>query len=131
MKPQKKIRLTRKTAVALICGVMPIPKSSIQGGEQAPGVYAYTATFGELVVSCTSNWRDSSGRIQLTVSDGSGGGTLRMYFHPETLNRDYVAEDAWKEADRLETRKDWVQRVGRERAHRFVDRYCEGSGDSD
>ena len=39
MKPRKNIRLTRKTAVDLICAIIPVPKSSIQGGEKAPGVF--------------------------------------------------------------------------------------------
>ena len=49
-----------------------------------------------------------------------------MYFHPDTLNRDFGAEEAEKEDDRRMLRQEWAQRVGREKAHKFVDQYCEG-----
>lgn len=128
MKPQKNIRLTRKTAVELICAAIPVPKSSIQGGEKAPGVYAYEAAFGSLLVSCTFDRYDPSRRIRLAVTDGTGSSGIQMCFHPDTLNRDYVAEEAEREDARLALRREWAQRVGREKAHRFVDQYCESCG---
>lgn len=126
MKPRKNIRLTRKTAVDLICAIIPIPKSSIQGGEKAPGVFTYAAAFGCLSVNCTNDWCRGNGRIELTISDNLGGNMIRMYFHPDTLNRDFGAEEAEKEDDRRMLRQEWAQRVGREKAHKFVDQYCEG-----
>lgn len=126
MKAQKDYRLTRKTAVELICSVIPVPKSSIQGGEQIPGVFTYQAEFGSLLVSCTYDCYGSNGRIRLTVTDGSPGNNIRMCFHPGTLNRDFVTEDAERDEHNRDLRIEWAQRVGREQAHRFVDQYCEG-----
>lgn len=126
MKPRKNIRLTRKTAVELICATIPIPKNSIQGGGKAPGVFIYTAAFGGLSVNCTNDWYRGNGRIELTISDDWGGNIIRMYFHPDTLNRDFGAEEAEKEDDRRVLRQEWAQRVGREKAHKCVDQYCEG-----
>lgn len=126
MKTQKNIKLARKTAVELICSVLPVPKNIIKGGEESPGVFAYSAAFGGIQVSCIHDWHRGNGRIQLTLSDGVGRNMIRMYFHPDTLNRDLGAEEAEKEDNRSLLRQEWVQRVGRERAHKLVDQYCEG-----
>lgn len=126
MKKHKNIRLTRKTAVELICSTLPMPKSSIQGGEVALDVHTYAANLGSLFVCCTNDWANHNGLIRLTVEDRPIGNTIRMYFDPDTLERNFAAEEAEKEQDRLEARKDWVQRVGRERAHDFVEQCCEG-----
>lgn len=126
MKKYGNLKLTRKTAAELICSTLPVPKKDIQGGEKAPGVFIYTVQVGALEVTCSNDWYTHNKRIQLTVSDGLGGNTIRMYFHPDTLNRDFGAEDADKEQDRREARMSWAQNMGRERAHQFVDQYCEG-----
>ena len=128
MKKQKNIRLTRKTAVELICSVLPVPKSSIQGGEVTSGVYIYEAAAGSFDVSCACDRCASNGLIRLTVHDRLGGSSIRMYFNPNTLERDFVAEEAYKADERREERIRWAQDVGRELAHRLVDQYCEALG---
>ncbi len=60
----------------------------------------------------------------MTISDGEN--QIIQYYHPDTLNRDYVAEQAEKEEAAREARKDWVQSIGLEIAHKLVDRYWEG-----
>ena len=128
MKKQKPIRLTRKTAVELICSVLPVPKSSIQGGEVNPGVYIYKAAAGSFDVTCTSRHCDSSGLISVTVHDRLGGRSIRMYFNPNTLERNFAAEEVYKAEDCREERIRWAQNVGREMAHRLIDQYCEALG---
>ena len=39
------------------------------------------------------------------------------YYYPDTLNRDYVAEQAEKEAEAKQARKEWVWAMGKEMAH--------------
>ena len=55
-----------------------------------------------------------------------GGTPIVRYYHPDTLNRDHAAEDAEKEADAKQARKEWVQTLGPELAHKLVDQYWEG-----
>lgn len=126
MKRSRNIKLTRKTAVGLIRSVVPVSPKVIEGGEQAPGVVIYTVQTGELDITCSNDWYTCNGRIQLTVMDRMGMGHITMYFHPETLNRDFGAEEADRQDDRREARIAWAQSVGRERAHKFVDPYLEG-----
>lgn len=54
------------------------------------------------------------------------GGFYEVNLCAEYLNRDYVAEQAEKEEAAREARKDWVQSMGLEMAHKLVDRYWEG-----
>jgi hypothetical protein len=57
----------------------------------------------------------------LTLSDGSN--VITQYYHPDTLNRDYAAEQAEKAEAAKEARKEWVQEIGKEAAHKLVDQY--------
>lgn len=126
MMKSKKVKLSRKTAVGLIRSVFPVSPKVIEGGEQASGTVIYTAQTGALDITCSNDWYTCNGRIQLIIADRMGGGSVRMYFHPETLNRDFGAEEADRQDDRREARIAWAQSVGRERAHKFVDQYLEG-----
>ena len=51
---------------------------------------------------------------------------LSAITHPDTLNRDYVAEQAEKEDEAKQARKEWVWVVGKEMAHKLVDQYWGG-----
>lgn len=57
----------------------------------------------------------------MTISDGEN--QIIQYFHPDTLNRDYVAERAEKEDAAREARENWVQMIGVKMAHKLVDQY--------
>ena len=128
MKKQKNVRLTRKTAVELICSVLPVPKSNIQGGEVSPGVYIYEAVAGSFNVTCTTDRDVFPWLIRLTVHDRLGGSSIRMYFSPDTLERNFAAEEADKEENRREDWVRWIQTVGWARAQAFIDQYCEALG---
>lgn len=91
-------------------------------------VAIYKATTGPegLEIRCENDWFNRNGRIKLTISDVEGGTPIIRYYHPDTLNRDYVAEQAEKEAEAKAARMEWVQMMGPELAHKLVDQYMEG-----
>lgn len=47
------------------------------------------------------------------------------------LERDYVAEQAEKEDEAKQARKEWVWAMGKEMAHRLVDQYWGGQTNED
>lgn len=123
MKKSKSIKLTRKTAVHLIRSAVPVPVSSIEGGDQGTGAVIYEAHTGSMDITCSNDWYTLNGCIQLVVADRSGMGQITMYFSPVTLERDFAAEEAYKEEIQQEMRRNWVWRIGKENAHKLVDQY--------
>jgi hypothetical protein len=119
------LKLTKKTAWELIS--KNFPQRNIKGGETAPGVYCYTASTGcfpdGLQITVENDWFNHNGRFRLTISDGVGGNRIIQYYHPDTLNRDYAAEQVEKEEAALAARKYWVWEIGKEAAHKLVDQY--------
>ena len=79
-----------------------------------------------LEIRCENDWFNHNGRIKLTIANVDGGTPIVRYYHPDTLNRDYVAEDAEKEDEAKQARKEWVQALGPELAHKLIDQYWEG-----
>lgn len=119
------VKLTRMTAVRLITAYV-APRLKITMDELAPDAVVFRAETGALEIRCENDWFNHNGRIKLTISDPSDGNFIRMYFHPETLNRDFVAEQSDKDDDRREARHAWVQMIGKEMAHKLIDQYWEG-----
>lgn len=120
----KPLKLKRTTAARLMAQVAgPGLKPLLR--EPEIGATIYEAQRGCLEICCENDWYEKNGRIKLTITDGIGGNQIRMYFHPDTLHRDFVAEDAEKEDDRRASRVQWVGSVGREQAHKLVDQYWE------
>lgn len=76
-----------------------------------------------LEIRCENDWFNHNGRIKLTIANVDGGTPIIRYYHPDTLNRDYVAEQAEKEDEAKQARKEWVQTLGPELAHKLVDQY--------
>ena len=122
----KTIKLTMKTAKNLIGRID--PRLKVVKDDTTPDVAIFRATTGNagLDIVCENDWQTGNGRISLTLTDSEGGRTLRMYFHPDTLNRDFLAEMAEQEEDERRARIKWVAKVGLEQAHKFVDQYWEG-----
>lgn len=122
----KTVKLTKKTAWELISRIH--PRLNISKDSTPPDVAIFRASTGPegLEIRCENDWFNYNGRIKLTISDG--GNTIIQYYHPDTLNRDFVAEQADKEDDAKQARKDWVQAMGLEMAHKLVDRYWNGEG---
>ena len=121
----KNVKLTQQTARTLIGRIT--PRLKISKDETAADVAIFRAATGPdgLDIVCENDWFTCNGRISLTVSDRAGGRTLRMYFHPDTLNRDFLAELAEREEEERQARIRWVGKIGLEQAHRLVDRYWE------
>lgn len=120
----KPLKLTKKTAKEIIGKALGI--RDISGCKVAPGVYRYTASIGCLEIMCENDWLNHNGRYKLTISDPEGGSAIKMYFHPDTMNRDFGEEQADKDDERQVARRNWVQSIGKERAHALVDKYWEG-----
>lgn len=82
-------------------------------------------------IRCENDWFNHNGRIKLTIGNVDGGTPIIRYYYPDTLNRDYVAEQAEKEAEAKQARKEWVWAMGKEMAHRLVDQYWGGQTNED
>ena len=118
------VKLTKRKAWELISRIH--PRLNIKQEATPSDVAIFKASTGPegLEIRCENDWFNHNGRIRLTISDGEN--QIIQYFHPDTLNRDYVAEDAEKEDEAKQARKDWVQTLGPELAHKLVDQYWEG-----
>ena len=123
----KPVKLTKKTAQTLVNQVLPGVK--LEGGKRDNGAviyYGFTApdtALYRLMVTVDNDWSTYNGRIRLTICDSPTSGKILMFFHPDTLNRDFRAEDAEKEDWNREARVKWVQNVGPNMAHSLVDQY--------
>lgn len=122
----KRLKLTKKTAVELIGRIF--PGLHISKEETGPDVAIFRASTGPqgLEIRCENDWFNHNGRIELTILDDDDGNVIRMYFHPDTLDRDFVAEQSAKEDERREAGRDLVQMMGKELAHKLVDQCWEG-----
>ena len=104
------------------------PRLNIKQEATPPDVAIFKASTGPegLEIRCENDWFNHNGRIKLTVGNVDGGTPIIRYYHPDTLNRDYLAEQAEKEDEAKQARKEWVQALGPELAHKLVDQYWEG-----
>lgn len=121
----KPVKLTKKTAVMLIQQVIPLSPKLISGGAGNNGAVRYSAPVGSegLEIICENDWFTHNGCIKLTIHDTSGGSCLTMYFRPNTFQRDFSAEEFDKKEVAADARKQWVQEIGPEQAHKLVDQY--------
>ena len=122
----KNVKLTKRVAHDLINSIC--SRLNIHKDDTAPDVAIFRASTGPagLDIVCENDWNTGNGRISLTITEKGNGRKLRMYFHPDTLNRDFLAEMAEREEDEREARIKWVAKVGKEQAHKLVDQYWEG-----
>ncbi len=91
--------------------------------DHTRGAYGWCTGPEGLEIRCENDWFNRNGRIKLTICNVDGGTPIIRYYHPDTLNRDYVAEQAEKEDEAKQARKEWVQTLGPELAHKLVDQY--------
>lgn len=120
------VKLTKRAAWELISRIY--PRLNIKKESTLPDVAIFKATTGPegLEIRCENDWFNHNGRIKLTISNVDGGTPIVRYYRPNTLNRDFVAEQAEREDDVKQSRKEWVQALGPELAHKLVDQYWEG-----
>lgn len=117
------LKLTQKLARTLITREIGVPARNLEKIAAPDGVYAYEMSLGGLSIKVENDRYTHAGRYGLKVHDRSGGTVITMLFHPETLNRDFGAEDAEKSDAAQRTRRDWVQSHGPDYCHKMVDRY--------
>ena len=120
------VKLAKRVAWELISRIH--PRLNIQKEITPPDVAIFKASTGPegLEIRCENDWSNHNGRIKLTIGNVDGGTPIIRYYHPDTLNRDYVAEQAEKEAEAKQARKEWVWAMGKEMAHKLVDQYWGG-----
>lgn len=117
------VKLTKRKAWELISRIH--PRLNIKQETTPPDVAIFKASTGPegLEIRCENDWFNHNGRIKLTISNVDGGTPIVRYYHLDTLNRDYVAEQAEKEDEAKQARKEWVWAMGKEMAHKLVDQY--------
>lgn len=120
----KTLKLTKKTASELIGRIC--PRLHVTRDDTPPDVAIYRATTGPegLEIICENDWGAFDHLIRLTISDGSY--RIVHFYNPETLARDFVAEDKYQTALKNESRMIWVNDIGPEKAHELVDQYWNG-----
>lgn len=117
------LKLTQKLARMLITREIGIPARNLEKIAAPDGVYAYRVNMGGLVITVENDRYTHAGRYGLNIHDRFGGAVMTMLFHPETLNRDFGAEDADKSDAAQQARRDWVQSHGPDYCHKMVDSY--------
>lgn len=120
------LRLTQKLARTLITREIGVSARNLEKIAAPDGVYAYEMSLGGLSIKVENDRYTHAGRYGLKIHDRSGGTVMTMLFHPETLNRDFGAEDAEKSGTEQRTRREWVQSHGSDYCHKMVDRYWNG-----
>mgnify|MGYP000122727072 CR=1 FL=1 len=93
------VKLTKRKAWELISRIQ--PRLNIKQEATPSDVAIFKASTGPegLEIRCENDWFNHNGRIKLTIGNVDGGTPIIRYYYPDTLNRDYVAEQAEKEAE--------------------------------
>ncbi len=120
------LHITQKVARTLINREIGVPARNLEKVAAPDGAYAYRMAMGGLDIQVENDRFAHAGRYALKLHDRFGGTMMTMLFHPETLNRDFGAEDAAKSDAAQETRRDWVLDHGPDYCHKMVDRYWAG-----
>lgn len=117
----KTLKLTKKTAAELIGRIC--PKLPITKDDTPPYVQIYRAYTGPmgLMIVCENDWMLCDNRIRLTIS--ACGQSIVQFYNPDTLDRDFAAEDKYLSDTASEARMIWVNDIGQQKAHELVDRY--------
>lgn len=106
----KPIRLTKKTATALIKQELGISAGDLKRSDYGPGIsYIYELQLGRYTVSVENYWHERNGLIVFEIRDPMGMGTIHKYFHPDTLEEDFEAGDRYRREVREEICQDCPQ----------------------
>ncbi len=91
---RESVRLTKAAAKKLIGQIARGAKIEDKGNRYTGADIFQAEVEGlELVIKCENDWFSKNGRINLIISDRWGGGSIVLCFHPDTLERDFEAED--------------------------------------
>lgn len=118
MRQTKNIRLTQKTAKALIQKEFGISAARLKTEKAENGVYIYKMEFGRFEIEVENDWFERNGLYVITVSSNTGEG-MRLFYNPDTLEENCEACDK----NRAEIRKEhcegcalwWEDKARRER----------------
>lgn len=97
----KGVRLTQKTAKALIQRELNLSASRLKTERAEGGVYIYKMTLGRFEITVENDWFERNGLYVLEISSGTGE-AMRLYYDPDTLEENCEAEDK----NRAEIRKE-------------------------
>ena len=123
---ERPLVLTKKMALKIMkraCGITDINLLR-QKENGLPDVYIFAADIGCLTVLCENDWYDRCGLYSIHIV-GNTYTSIRMYFLPDTLERDYAAEAEYYRREARFSRACWVHYVGPEEAHKLVDQYAQ------
>ncbi len=120
------LKLTQKQARTLINREIGVTAKNLEKIAAPDGVYAYQLTMGGLNIIVENDRYTHAGRYGLKIHDRFGGTALTMLFHPETLNRDFGAEDVEKSDMAQQARREWVSTHGPDYCHKMIDNYWNG-----
>ena len=101
MKNNACVRLTQKTAKALIQRELSLSASRLKKERAKGGVYIYKMTLGRFEITVENDWFERNGLYVLEISSGTGE-AMRLYYDPDTLEENCEAEDK----NRAEIRKE-------------------------
>lgn len=97
----RNIRLTLKTAKALIKQEFGLSGSALKAERASGGVYIYKMELGRFEVTVENDWFEHNGLYVIDISSGMGE-VMRLYYDPDTLKQDCKAGDK----NRAEIRKE-------------------------
>lgn len=97
---KKKIaRLNKKTAQVLVKKVLGISGAGLTREETDDEADIFCTMRGELLITVENDWFGKTDRFILNISvPASACSPIRLYFHSDTLEEDYEAEEEWKES---------------------------------
>ena len=90
MKNNACVRLTQKTAKALIQRELNLSASRLKKERAEGGVYIYKMTLGRFEITVENDWFERNGLYVLEISSGTGE-AMRLYYDPDTLEENRFA----------------------------------------
>lgn len=100
MKRKRIARLNKKMAQALVKRVLGVSGAELTKEETGDGADIYHMTMGELKIEVENDWFGQRDLFILSiVAPMSAYNPMRLFFHPDTLEEDYAAEEEWRKAD--------------------------------
>lgn len=115
---KKNVRLTLKTAKALIKQEFGVSGSALTTERANGGVYIYKMALGRFEITVSNDWFEGNGLISLKVSSNAGEG-MWLFYDPDTLEENCEAGDKCRAEIRAEQCEGctlyWTDKERRER----------------
>lgn len=117
------VRLNKDIAKTLIDRIFPGLKIVKDSTPSDVAIFRARTGPDGLEIRCENDWFDLNGRIGVTIHDGIGSNSIKMFFFSKTLERDFETEDAYKKRTRMEQIEKWAGDVGAEKARKMIDEF--------